>query len=400
MTTKADFLLIGAGIIGITLALELRRRQPGARIVVIEKEVQPGQHASGRNSGVLHAGFYYSADSLKARFCRDGNRELAQYCRDRALALNACGKLVVARNERELPQLEELLRRGRANGVDVQCIDAADVKPIEPRARTCERALWSPTTASVDPQQVMATLTGDAESAGVQILRATSYLGKCPDGVLTSAGRITAGYVINAAGLHAARIAHDYGFAAHFDILPFKGLYLCSSEPAGSLRTNVYPVPDLQSPFLGVHFTVTVDGHVKIGPTAIPACWQEQYRGFERFRWRELVRIAALQLRLLSAHRFYLARLAASEFPKYWRRHLVARAATLVENVHPRDFRRWGQPGLRAQLVNLRTRTLEMDFRFEGDGKSFHVLNAISPAFTCSFPFSRFLADEIERLSR
>lgn len=400
MKTTADFLIIGAGIIGVTLALELRRRYTDARVVLIDKEERPGWHASGRNSGVLHAGFYYTADSLKARYCRDGNRALTEYCLERALPINRCGKLVVARNETELAQLEELLRRGRANGVEVQSISAAEARSIEPRAKTCGRALWSPTTASVDPARVMESLAADAERGGIRLLRSTAYRGRGPGGIRTTDGEIHAGYVVNAAGLQADRIARDFGYARDHRILPFKGLYLYSSEAPGALRTQVYPVPDLRNPFLGVHFTVTVDGHVKIGPTAIPAFWREHYEGMDRFRPGEFVEILALQARLMLGSRFGFARLALQEFPKYWRRRLVRLAAELVEGVRVDHYRKWGRPGLRAQLVNVRERRLAMDFLHEGDDRSLHVLNAVSPAFTCSFPFSRHLAEEIERLRR
>lgn len=400
MKTTADFLIIGAGIIGVTLALELRRRHADARIVVIDKEERPGWHASGRNSGVLHAGFYYTADSLKARYCRDGNRALTEYCLERGLPINRCGKLVVARNEAELAQLDELLRRGRANGVEVQPISAQEARSIEPRARTCERALWSPTTASVDPARVMESLAADAERGGIRLLRSTAYLASGRQAIRTTGGEIHVGYVINAAGLQADRVARDFGYARDHRILPFKGLYLCSSEAPGALRTQIYPVPDLRNPFLGVHFTVTVDGHVKIGPTAIPAFWREHYAGMDRFRLDEFTEILALQARLLVGSRFGFARLAWQEFPKYWRPRLVRLAAELVDGVHVDQYRRWGRPGLRAQLVNVRERRLAMDFLHEGDDRSFHVLNAVSPAFTCSIPFGRHLVDEIERLRR
>ncbi|MCG3200358.1 MAG: L-2-hydroxyglutarate oxidase LhgO [Gammaproteobacteria bacterium] len=400
MEATADFLIIGAGIIGVTLALELRRRHAAARIVLIDKEERPGLHASGRNSGVLHAGFYYTADSLKARYCRDGNRALTEYCLERGLPINRCGKLVVARDASELDRLEELLRRGRANDVPVQGISAAEARAIEPRAKTCERALWSPTTASVDPVRVMTSLTADAERAGIRVLCATGYMGRSPRGIRTNQGEMRAGYVINAAGLYADRLARDFGYAREHRILPFKGLYLYSSEEPGALRTQIYPVPDLRNPFLGVHFTVTVDARVKIGPTAIPAFWREHYEGVERFRLRELAEILSLQARLMVNSRFGFARLALQEFPKYWRRRLVRLAAELVDGVRVDQYRKWGSPGLRAQLVNVRERRLAMDFLYEGDDRSFHVLNAVSPAFTCSIPFSRHLADEIQRLRR
>lgn len=389
-----DFLVIGGGIIGIATALELKRRFSDCAVTVIEKEPRCGLHASGRNSGVLHAGFYYTADSLKARFTRDGNRELTEFCLERGLPINRCGKLVVARNEGELSGLEELLRRGRANGVTLEYLTAEDARRIEPRVKTFERALFSPSTSAVDPKAVLGELIRDAELCGVAIRTGVAYLRRGNGGVVTSGGKIAAGYVVNAAGLYADRVALDFGFSANYRILPFKGVYLYAA-PGESLRTHVYPVPDLRNPFLGVHFTVTVGGGVKIGPTAIPAFWREHYRGWGNFRLGEALEILGRQAGLFWRNDFGFRRLALSEMRKYSRRHLLRLASELVEGVEEERYRHWGESGIRAQLLDLKARRLEMDFRLEGDDRSFHVLNAVSPAFTCALPFSRYVVDRI-----
>jgi L-2-hydroxyglutarate oxidase LhgO len=391
----ADFLVIGGGVIGINLATGIKLRYPQSRVLLIEKETHCGSHASGRNSGVIHAGFYYSSDSLKARFTRDGNRELTQYCSERKLRINRCGKLVVAKTEQEGATLDELVRRGRANGVELHELTPAEARKIEPRVRTVGKALFSPTTASVDPLEVMGSLVEDARAAGVEIVTGTAYLGRAGESVRTSKGAISAGYVINAAGLYADRVARDFGFSQNYRILPFKGLYLYSDEPVGSFRTNIYPVPDLRNPFLGVHFTITVDGHAKIGPTAIPAFWRENYAGFSRFNIREMLEVTGLELGLLWRNEWGFRHLAAEELSKQSRRKMVRLAGELAIGVTPNNYSRWGKPGIRAQLYDLRQHRLEMDFRFEGDARSFHVLNAVSPAFTCAVPFTRYLIDEI-----
>ncbi|MBX6362385.1 MAG: FAD-dependent oxidoreductase [Gemmatimonadetes bacterium] len=397
MRRTADFVIIGGGIVGLGLALEARRRHPRARLVLLEKEPACGLHASGRNSGVLHAGFYYTADSLKARFTRIGQERLIRYCRERGLRVNACGKLVVARTEAELPGLDELLRRGRANGVALEEVTAAEARKLEPNARTVERALFSPSTASVDPEEVVDSLVRDARAAGISVRTDTAYLGRRGDGVRTSAGDISAGYVVNAAGLHADRIARDFGFAAKHAIVPFRGLYLYAERADGFLRRHVYPVPDLRHPFLDVHFTVTVSGKVKIGPTAFPALWREHYEGLGNFRAVEFLEVGRRTAGLFLANAFEFRRLAWRELPKSWKRGLVARAQELVAPPIAGFRWHWGRPGLRAQLVDLAARRLEMDFRCEGDDRSFHVLNAVSPGFTCVFPFCEFAFDEIER---
>ena len=394
-----DFLVVGGGIIGIAIARELRRRHPDLAVTVLEKEPACGLHASGRNSGVLHAGFYYTADSLKARFTRDGNRALAAYCDDKGLPINRCGKLVVARTAADHPQMDELLRRGAANGVELESITEADAKRIEPRVKTCERAIWSPRTATADPGAVLAALRGDAEREGIAFALADGFRRRHGDEVESARTTWRAGYVVNAAGLHADRIARQYGFSERYRILPFKGLYLYGDDAGGPFRTNIYPVPDLRNPFLGVHFTVTVDGHAKIGPTAIPAFWREQYAGLSGFDARDLAEIIALQSGLLVSAGFEFRRLAVEELRKYSRRHLVALAGDLATDVKPEHWRRWGRAGIRAQLLDIRTRKLEMDFVIEGDARSMHVLNAVSPGWTCSLPFAAFVVDAIDRQS-
>ena len=351
-------------------------------------------HASGRNSGILHAGFYYSADSLKARFSREGNAALTAYCVEKGLRINRCGKLVVAQDESELAGLDELLRRGRVNNVRLEEITEAEAQRIEPRVRTFQRAIFSPTTSAVDPTEVTLSLAADAEKAGVTIARRTKYLGRNGTAVRTSSGRIDCGYVVNAAGLYADRIARDYGFSEDYRILPFKGVYLYADE-GETLRTNIYPVPNLANPFLGVHFTVTTHGRTKIGPTAIPAFWREQYGWIGGFSARELADIVARQLGLLVRNDFGFRSLALSEVKKYRRSNLVALAAKMVRDLDPTRYTHWGKPGIRAQLLDIRTRQLVSDFHLEGDDRSMHVLNAVSPAFTSAIPFASYVVDRI-----
>lgn len=393
MAALTDFLVIGGGIVGLTTALALRRRQPGARVTVLEKEAGVGAHASGRNSGVLHAGFYYTADSLKARFSREGNLALQAWCADRALPLRRCGKLVVARSEADHPGLDELLRRAQRNGVPLEPIDEDEARRIEPRVRTVGRALFSPSTASVDPNRVVESMLDEARRLGIEVRTGVRWLGRRGDVQQTSVGDIAAGFVVNAAGLYADRIAAAWGRGAHYRILPFKGLYLYGDREE-RLACHVYPVPDLAMPFLGVHFTVTTDGAVKIGPTALPALWRENYGGLERISIRELAEVLGREARMFLADAAF-RKLAVHELKKALRRNLLRDAARLVEGIDPSRWTRWGRPGIRAQLVDLRTGALEMDFVVEQGHRSLHVLNAVSPAFTCSLPFAEHLVDRI-----
>jgi L-2-hydroxyglutarate oxidase LhgO len=397
---NCDFLVIGGGVIGLSIARELKARHNDARILVIEKEVSCGLHASGRNSGVLHAGFYYSPDSLKAKFTKHGNERLTAYCEHKGIPLNRCGKLVVTKDADELPALDELIRRGQTNGIEIQEVSEAEAKCIEPRAKTYQRALFSPRTSTVNPQQVVDAMLQDAKTEGIDIRFGTAYMRRENCGILTNVGSITADYVVNAAGLYADKIALDYGFSKKYRILPFKGLYLYSNEPPNTIRTNIYPVPDLRNPFLGVHFTITVDGRVKIGPTAIPAFWRENYGGLQNFSLAELMEVTLRGLALLTTAQFDYRRLAVEEAAKYSRSKMVALASNLAEGVVESNYQQWGRPGIRAQLLDITRKKLEMDFVLEGDRESMHVLNAVSPAFTCSLPFADYVCDQIEHTRR
>lgn len=395
---QVDFLVVGGGVVGISTAWALRRRFHQARVVVLEKERHSGAHASGRNSGVLHAGFYYAADSMKAKLCRAGNHALTEYCLEHGLNINRCGKVVVAHSERELPALDTLRQRALDNGVELHDLDEGELKQIEPHARTVGRALFSPTTASVDPGQVMQRMTEDATAAGVDVRYGVRYLNRAGGRVRTSDGDYNPRYLVNTAGLYADRVARDFGFSSAYRLVPFKGLYVYSDQRPGALRSHVYPVPDMSAPFLGVHFTVAVDGRNKIGPTAIPAFWREQYDWHGNFDPGELAEVLASQAGLFWQGGGGFRRMAVEEMKKYYRPYLIGKAGALVEGVDLARFGRWGRPGIRAQLVRRKTSQLEMDFVLEGDQHSMHVLNAVSPAFTCAMPFAELVVDRIAAL--
>jgi L-2-hydroxyglutarate oxidase LhgO len=396
MKLKTDILIIGAGIMGLALARELLVRNPSLSVALIDKEEDVARHGSGRNSGVLHAGFYYTADSLKARFTREGNRAMRFFCRENNLPINECGKVVVATREEELDALFELERRGRRNGIEVSLIDEQALAEIEPNARTVHRALYSPTTASVDPIQVCTCLRDLLRQQGAAFYFKEGYRCKKGDNAVETSGGLVIefGRLINAAGLYADRIARDFGLGMQYRIMPFKGVYLECSGHTPPVRTNVYPVPNLSNPFLGVHFTLTGKGRVKIGPTAIPALWRENYQGFENFRLDEFAEIIGQEARLFWADSFGFRALALEEVKKFRQSYLIASAARLVHHLDPEQFRHWTRPGIRAQLLDVEKMSLVQDFLVEADHSSVHVLNAVSPAFTCAFPFAAWIVDE------
>ena len=389
-----DFLIIGAGIIGLSIAEVLSLRYPRAAIAILEKEGQVAQHGSGRNSGVLHAGIYYAESSLKARFCAAGNLFWREFCRKRNLPINECGKLIVATTLDEIPRLEELRRRAESNGGAAKMVSAEQARKIEPNIKHLGDALFSPLTATVDPVMLSTALYSELQERGVSFLFESQAIEWDGHSIITTNGRLKAEKYINAAGLYSDRIAHSFGFGKEFEILPFKGLYLKYTKNKVDIRTNIYPVPDPAFPFLGVHFTKTVDGTIKIGPTAIPAFWRENYSAFENFSLPEFLQIASREVKLFLSNRFHFRDLAFMEMRKYSKPYFVRLAQRLVEHIDVDGFTEYTAPGIRAQLLNKISGELVQDFIVAGDRQSVHILNAVSPGLTCSMPFAEYVVEK------
>ena len=390
---KSDVLIIGAGIVGLSVGIALLQARPSLKILVIDKEAGPGQHASGRNSGVLHAGFYYSPDSLKAKFCREGNAELRKLCIENEIPVLECGKVVVARNAEEDARLDLLYSRGIINGVELEIHDAANLEKHEPLARTHGRYLWSPKTAISDPRAVTTAMVRRFESLGGKV----SYSSKVQ--ISESSGEVCvkgfeAKYVINSAGAQSDRLARGLGMATEYAMVPFMGIYRSVEAKKLPLKRLVYPVPHPINPFLGVHFTLTLDGKVKIGPTAIPILGREQYSLASGWSLSDIGQALVATNALIggSAHSF--SDILKSELPKLKQSLLVKESATLVPSA--RQIRDWKKkpPGIRSQLVNIKSGRLEQDFIVENFHNSTHILNAVSPGWTSAIPFGRWVATE------
>ena len=379
-----DFMIVGAGVIGLNIAREILLKKPDAKIVILEKESDVGYHSSGRNSGVLHAGFYYTANSLKAKFTRDGNRELTKYCEENGLKINKCQKVVVTKDEGELEGLETLYQRGIKNGVEVYLIDENELNERFENIKTYKKALFSPSTSTVDPLEILQHLKQELLSKGVKIRFGTRF---------EKGMEREAKVLINCAGLYADKIAKEFGFSKDYTIIPFKGIYLKYTKNDHPVKTNIYPVPNLKNPFLGVHYTVTVDNTIKIGPTAIPAFWRENYQGVDNFKLDEFLEILKYEFKLFASNAFGFRDLAFEEMKKYNRRYFTSLATSMVKEIDESGFNEWSKPGIRAQLLNTKTLELLQDFVVEADSKSVHVLNAVSPAFTSSMPFSRWVVE-------
>ena len=388
-TDLPDAIVIGAGAIGASAALHLARL--GAKVRILEKEQEPAQHQSGRNSGVIHAGYNLKPGSIKARFCVEGSRRLRAYCREHHVPMVEGGILIVARTEPERATLVELHARAQGNGVRTRIVGPDDIRRIEPHAQGIE-ALHAPEGASFDAQAYVRSLLDEATNAGVDVWYGVSVRRVRENGGVTvqaSTGPMSGGALLNCAGLYADRLA---GAAARdLRIVPFRGYYAeLVPERRDLVASHVYAVPDLTFPFLGVHLSRRTDGRVIVGPGAMLAFGREAYRfsqvnprdAFDTFTWPGFYR-------LFRERRFWS--LVVSEVRKSLSLAAVwAEAQLLVPDLGRRDLVR-SFAGNRAQVVS-RSGQLVDDIVVRETKRAVHVLNAVSPGLTCSLPFSEHLA--------
>ncbi len=399
----SDIAILGGGMVGLALAHQITERWPDLSITVVDKEPDLGRHSSGRNSGVLHAGIYYPPGTLKAQVCVQGARRLRAWCEAEGLPVLACGKVIAPQSAELDGQLELLLERGRANGAKVHLIDQQEFKQRVPDGRTATgRALWSPGTCVVKPKLVLQRLEQRLRERGVSFVFGTTVTGVVPDQRLLylksfsgESSTLSYGHLFNTSGLQADRIAKMFALSKDCTLLPFKGLYwqLDPSAPF-SFTTNLYPVPDLNVPFLGVHVTPSPDGSISLGPTAIPAWGRENYRGLDGIEplmaFEFLGDLASQWWRNADGFRHY-----AREQALHGLKPLFLKAAqALVPGLRGRHLILSQKVGIRAQLYDRKEGTLVQDFRLEHGPSSTHVLNAISPAFTASFALADLIIDE------
>lgn len=396
MTAKSDFLIVGAGIIGLTIAHELTRRYPNASITILEKEGNVGLHASGRNSGVLHSGVYYGSTTLKAQACAAGAIRMQEFANEHGIACNRSGKIIIASSPNDLPTLERLLRNARENGVRAQLINEAEIRDIEPFASPYQAGIYCPDTAVVDSKAVVIKLREMLEKVGVKFIFFAPLLTvvEHEQAVVTPQGRYSFGYLFNCAGAGADLVAKKFGMAQNYTLIPFKGIYYkLRSERAHLVRSNIYPAPDVNMPFLGVHLTRVISGDVYVGPTAIPAFGRENYGILQGMALGESLKIGRELFGMYKENKQNFRLLMRSELQKYIKPWFVASARKLMSSLLSSDLVPCNKVGIRPQLINLHTRTLEMDFILEKTPRTIHVLNSISPAFTSSMAFADMVID-------
>lgn len=390
-----DVVIVGGGCVGLSVAKHLAERTD-IDVAVLEKEHHLAEHQSGRNSGVLHPGFNYPPDSKKARFAKEGTRRMKEYCDEHGIPCEELGVLVVAQTDREEAHLEELASRSEANGVEYELLRSqAEIREHEPHA-VGQAALYAPKAASVDSQQYVYALAREVQNAGVTLYMdhaVTKIRRARPEyEIMTSSGDIEAGYLVNAAGLHADTLAHQLGVGEEYQVVPFRGEYYeLTPEKTHLCQTMIYPTPDPDLPFLGVHYTRRTDGKVIVGPNAVLAFGREAYKNTQINPRDFLETLTYKGFRKLLASRTMLS-VAWSELNKSYQKEKFTEASQrLVPEVRSDDLTK-SYAGIRAQLVSDEGMLVKAPLFIETEN-AVHILNAVSPGLTSSLPFGQQIAE-------
>lgn len=387
---EADLLIIGAGIVGLATALEVTRRFPSMRLLIVEKEDRVAAHQTGHNSGVIHSGLYYKPGSLKARNCVAGAESMKRFCQENGVPYEVCGKLVVAVSEDEISRLETLFERGKANGVPgLTMLGWEEFRQIEPHCAGV-RAIHVPSTGIVDYTTVSQKYAELIRQAGGEIVLSAKVVGLRADNggnvVETKAGAFRARYVVNCAGLYSDAITRMAGLQTNLEIIPFRGEYYEIRPERRSLIKNlIYPVPDPRFPFLGVHFTRRVNGSVEAGPNAVLAFRREGYTGTspDMTEATEMLRFSGFWK---MARKYW--KMGMAEQYRAWVKSAFTRALQqMVPELEERDLAPGGS-GVRAQAVDANGNLVD-DFYFMHSGSMIHVCNVPSPAATASLEIGK-----------
>jgi len=383
------YVVVGAGIVGLAVAHRLLLDRPHATVTVLEKENRVGGHQTGHNSGVIHSGVYYRPGSLRAKLCVAGARSMVEFCREHGIPVEVTGKLIAATSEAELPRLQTLAQRAEANGVPARLVDPAAARELEPHV-ACLAGLHITSTGITDYGAVCEVLAKLIVDRGGEVRTGVRVTSIGADRVHTTAGEVPMDTLVNCAGLHADRIARMAGVTPPVRIIPFRGEYF-TIRRADLVRGLIYPVPDPDLPFLGVHLTRTVDGHRHAGPNAVLALAREGYR-WRRINLRDLAETARYPGMWRLARR-HLGTGVDEVRRSLSRRRFAASLARLVPDVTTEDLVP-APAGVRAQAVG-RDGALLDDFLLVRHERQLHVLNAPSPAATSSLEIARRIADEL-----
>ena len=403
---KTEIIIIGGGMVGLSIAYQLIERKISNKIVLVEKEKDVGLHSSGRNSGVIHAGLYYKPNSLKAKVCVDGANRLKDWMKQRDLPINQCGKVIVPTSKNLDTQLDILYDRGKKNGAKVEFLDNRQLQELVPDSvAITNRALWSPNTSVVNPKQVVYSLQEELLKKGLTILTSEKTWGIDPNNnviTLSDGMKISYDYLFNSAGLWADKIAHKFNIGKEYILIPFKGNYWDIKQKSKiKIKTNLYPVPDLNLPFLGVHFSPDyLNNKVSIGPTATLAFGRENYKNIDSIEVGNSIKNITLLMNQYIKDKFKFRQYVHNQAFLSFQPFLIKEAKKLIPKLTIEDIVISKKIGIRPQLFNIYKDKIEDDFLYINTTNSTHILNAISPAFTSSFALADLIVDNSHLLNK
>jgi len=392
--------IIGSGIVGLTTAIKLKKKDKNLNITILEKENSSTQHGSGRNSGIIHSGVYYPPNTLKAKLCVNGSRQLKNYVKDKKLWIDECGKILIPTSKETVHNLDVLLHRARENSVEAELISNSDAEKLEPNINSdFDKAIFIPFTSIVSPKEVMTSLIKDfSEIGGVinyneEVINIDSKQNK----ILTRKNSYNFDYILNCSGLHADTIAKSAGLDFDYSFLPFKGKYW-KIKKNYKLNRLIYPIPDLNFPFLGVHTAHNKSNEVFLGPTSTPVFGRESYSFWNNFKLSEISELLPSFLYKIIKNQNNLRNLAFREIKMLTKQGLINEIKKIIKNVEVKDLVYYEEKtGIRSQIFDNKSKNLINDFVVKKfNNNQLHVLNAVSPAFTASFAFADYLISEMQ----
>jgi len=395
-----NLIIIGSGIVGLTAAIKLKKKDKNLNIIILDKENSSTQHGSGRNSGIIHSGIYYPSSTLKAKLCINGSRQLKNYVKDKKLWIDECGKILIPTSKETVQNLDVLLNRARENNVEAELISNSEAEKLEPNINSdFDKAIFIPFTSIVSPKEVMTSLIKDFNEIGgvinynEEVINIDSKQNK----ILTRKNSYNFDYILNCSGLHADTIAKSAGLDFDYSFLPFKGKYW-KIKKNYKLNRLIYPIPDLNFPFLGVHTAHNKSHEVFLGPTSTPVFGRESYNFLNNFKLSEISELLPSFLYKIIKNQNNLRNLALREIKMLTKHGLINEIKKLIKNIEVKDLVYYEEKtGIRSQIFDNKCENLINDFVVKKfNNNQLHVLNAVSPAFTASFAFADYLIGEMQ----
>eukprot|EP00826_Nyctotherus_ovalis_P013181 TRINITY_DN13523_c0_g2_i1.p1 TRINITY_DN13523_c0_g2~~TRINITY_DN13523_c0_g2_i1.p1 ORF type:complete len:400 (+),score=88.09 TRINITY_DN13523_c0_g2_i1:198-1397(+) len=396
MKAYYDFVVVGGGIIGLSLARALRKLHPASLIGVLEKEEEIGLHASGYSGGVIQAGFFHAADPEKIQLTYTGNKLLTTFCEDHRLSLRKCGQLVVTHSDKDIEGLRELEKRAKAGNIPVEWLNEDQVAKIDKNVRTKGAALYTPVVSTIVPKQVCLAMEREVRDLNVDILTRTRYISRNTDGINTNKGRLTYKKLFNTTGCSVDRVAHDFGFALDHKVIPFTISFVKSTQPTQEVSTTIFSVPNFKFPYVEVKQSPMPDGRLKIGPAVTPALGRESHLGISRVSLPGAVRTLAADFELGIFYRHdvvnYIS-LCVGEYRKKMIWQLKKDANKQLLKPLKAKFM-WDKKGILPCVFDTKKRKYVDDLLIYNSEKSCHLINPVFPGFTTALSIADLIANK------